>query len=61
MILIPLDRTAKLNLVGVEVPLRYPGKLLSPKPTPKKTTRHCVLVQERDYMYGWAAQLRDGS
>jgi hypothetical protein len=36
MILIPLDRAAKLNLAGVGAHLRYPGKLLSPKPTPGK-------------------------
>jgi hypothetical protein len=33
MILIPLDRAAKLNLAGPGAHLRYPGKLLSPKLT----------------------------
>jgi hypothetical protein len=34
--LVPLDRAAKLAFAGAGAHLRYPGKLLSPKPTPGK-------------------------
>ena len=36
LFLFPLDRAAKLAFAGAGALLRYPGKLLSPKPTPSK-------------------------